>query len=77
MAVVSEAELVLLVESAIGGYVSARTINLDNVGHSMAESIVRALQDAGTIVIRDERRRNGHAAEAIDAMAHVRRSMLT
>jgi hypothetical protein len=38
--------------------VSARSIDLDNVVHSAAESIARALREAGATVIRDERKRS-------------------
>jgi hypothetical protein len=57
VAKVSDGELVELIEGALDRYVSARSINLDNLRRSVAESIVGALHDAGATVIREQRRR--------------------
>jgi hypothetical protein len=65
MAKVRNSELRALIEDALNEYVSAQTVDPDNICHSVAEIIVRAINDAGIIAIRDETDRTTGANAAV------------
>ena len=58
MARVSDAELVRLVSATFDRTVAERAVDFDNAGMSIATAVVRAVREAGMIVIRDERDRS-------------------
>jgi hypothetical protein len=57
MAKVTDAELIKLVSAAFDRTVAENAVDLSNVSLSIATALVRAVQDAGMVVIRDERDR--------------------
>ena len=72
MAKVSDSELVVLVEQTLGDYLSSHSSSSENVCRGAAESIVRAINDAGITAIREERNRTrGANAAVLDPLRHT------
>jgi hypothetical protein len=57
MAKVPDAELIKLVSAAFDRTVAEKAIDVGNVSLSIATALVRVVQEAGMIVIRDQRDR--------------------
>lgn len=58
MAAVADADLIKLVSAAFDRAVAENAVDLDHVSLSIATALVRAVHEAGMIVIRDERNRH-------------------
>jgi hypothetical protein len=58
MAKVSDAEMIRLVSAAFDRTVAENAVELGNVSLSIATAFVRAVHDAGMVVVRDERDRS-------------------
>ncbi len=70
MAKITSGALVELFADALNQHVAAGRFDLGNVSHNVAESLVEALDDAGMMVITDERDRRLSPAQqaAIDRL---------
>ena len=73
MARITNGELVELFVEALNHYVAAGRFDLDNVSHNVAESLVEALDEAGMVVINDERDRRLSPAQqaAVDRLRRL------
>ena len=63
MAKVSDTELIKLVSVTFDRAVAENLVAIDNVSVSVATALVRAVREAGMVVIRDERDRSIDAVD--------------
>jgi len=70
MARITHDDLVELFVDALNQYVAAGRFDLNNVSHGVAQTLVEALDEAGLVVITDERDRRLSPAQqaAIDRL---------